>query len=253
MSIITPDIQATIVKIRILPRRLNPTGLFFIGLSIFLMVSAFRQLQATLTFADLFYLNATLTAGDSANRNVIDRYASQAEAIVTSNQCRSDILDEGLAFILMDLDLQDSVAHYEEWATAMERADRYIVHALSCSPGDGDLWARLAMVRQASSENPDQLSAILSQSSLLAPSEMYVLRARFFVWRRASAHTLALSSETVERDIRTLLSQAYWKDIREILANPGANLKAHVLAAATLVPPNRITMLKLHGVDLTAL
>lgn len=218
-----------------------------------MLLLAFQQMQSTIKFADLLYLNATLTAEDSANKVVINRYAARAEAVVADNECRSDILDGGLTFVLRDLDLQNAVDRYDDWAAAIARADRYITHALSCSPGDGDLWARLAMVRQASSENPEQLSAILDQSALLAPSEMYVLRARFFIWRKASALTLARSSETVERDVRILLRYSNWMDIGEILARPGANLKVHILAAAKLVSQDRIAVLKSEGVDLETL
>jgi hypothetical protein len=241
------------VKIKGFVRRFTPVNVLFMGLSLFLLLSAFRQLQTTIAFADLFYLNTAMTAADSTNKAMIDRYAAQAEAVVATNQCRSDIVDAGLTFVLTDLDLQNSIDQYDSWAAAMVRADRYIVHALSCNPGDGDLWARLAMVRQASSENAGQLSALLNQSSLLAPSEMYVVRARFFVWRRASAATLALSSDAVERDVRTVLTYSYWQVAADILANPGANLKPHILAAARLISQDRLDALKSHGVDLAAL
>lgn len=233
--------------------RFSPVNILFMGLALFMLLLAFRQMQSTVKFADLLYLNATLTAQDSANKVVIDRYAGQADAVVASNECRSDILDGGLTFVLRDLDLQNAVDRYDDWAAAITRADSYVTHALSCNPGDGDLWARLAMVRQASSENSEQLSAILNQSALLAPSEMYVLRARFFVWRKASALTLSRSSDAVERDVRTLLRYSNWKDIGEILAHPGADLKRHILAAARLVSQDRIAVLKSEGVDLETL
>lgn len=224
-------------------------NVLFMGLSLFLMLVAFQQLQTTVKYANLLYLNATMTAEDSENKAAINRYAAQAEAVVTSDECRSDVLDGGLTFVLRALDLQNSVDQYDDWATAMARAERYITHALSCNPGDGDLWARLAMVRQASSENPAQLSAILSQSALLAPSEMHVLRARFFVWKKASAKTLTQSADTVERDIRTLLTSASPDDIVEVLSHPGRDLKAHIIAAARLVSLSRLAVLKANRID----
>jgi hypothetical protein len=221
------------------------------GLALFFLWNAIVELRTSAKFADLFYLKNALTAADSTNKAVVGRYATQAEAITTSHECRSDVLDAGLAFVLRDVDLQDQIDNYDAWAAAMTRADRYITHALSCNPGDGDLWARLAMVRQAASENAEQLSELMNQSALLAPSEMYVLRARFFVWRKATAVTLNRSADLVERDIRTVLNYAPPNDIRDTLGNAGAELKPHLLSAWKLIPPERVAKLRAFHIELS--
>jgi len=229
--------------------RASPLNLLFMGLALFFLWIAVGELQITARFSNLFYLNATLTQQDSSNAVAIGRYAAQADAVATSNECRADVLAGGLTFVLRDLDLQNSVDQYDAWAAAMTRADHYITHALSCSPADGDLWARLAMIRQASSENAEQLSSLMSQSALLAPSEMYVLRARFFVWRKATIATLDRSADTVERDIRTVLNYGQPNDIIDVLGNAGVNLKPHILAAWKLIPAGRLAALRTQHID----
>jgi hypothetical protein len=227
--------------------------MLFIGLALFFLWITIAQMDVTAIFADLFYLQTTLDTADSANPIAMGRYAAEAENVVTSGECRSDVIAAGLAFVLRDVDLQNQVDQYDAWANAMTRADRYVMHALSCNPGDGDLWARLAMIRQASSENAEQLSALMAQSALLAPSEMYVLRARFFVWRRASPATLDRAADTVERDIRTVLNYADPKAIIGILGNAGVDLKPHILAAWKFIPAARLADLATVHIDPTSL
>lgn len=250
-NITTRGTPATIVRTKFstFRSRVSPLNLLFIGLALCFFWVVVGELKLTARYSDFFYLKATLTQQDSGNAGVIGKYAARAETIIADDECRSDVIDGGLTFVMRDLDLQNSVDRYDAWAAAMTRADRYVTHALSCNPANGDLWARLAMIRQASSENAEQLSALMSQSALLAPSEIYVLRARFFVWRKATAATLDRASDTVDRDIRTVLNYAEPNDIVDVLGNAGANLRAHILAAAKFIPAGRLVTLKKLHVD----
>ena len=208
---------------------------------------ALKELAGTIRFAYLLYMNSTLPYEDSFNAAVIDRYASQAQSIVDAGECRSDIVQAGLSFVMRDLDLQDSTNRYDEWARAVQRADTYVSFALRCNASDGDLWVRKAMLSQAIGEDPTQLSVLMDQSALLAPSEMSVIRARFAVWAKASPNTLAASSDTVGRDIRTLLNFARIDDIRDILKDARPGLKPYVAAAAGFVSAPRMAYLNDKG------
>lgn len=213
---------------------------------------AVREFAGTIRFADLLYMNSSLRYEDSFNNSLIDRYASEAQAIIGANECRSDIVQAGLAFTMRDLDLQDSTNRYDDWAKAVQRANDYISFALRCNPGDGDLWVRMAMISQAIGEDPRQLSALMDQSALLAPSELSTLRARFSVWFKASPSALATSSDTVGRDIRTLLNFAQARDIKDIMKDAGPNLAPYVLSAAALVPAQRMALLNARGIGFNA-
>ncbi|MBO9099405.1 MULTISPECIES: hypothetical protein [unclassified Rhizobium] len=229
--------------------RFSPLNSLFLGLALFFLWIAIDELKTTVRFSDIFYLNATLTQEDSANAVAIGRFAAEAEAVITNGECRADVVSGGMTFVLRDLDMQDVVDHYDAWAASMARADRYITHALSCNPGDGDLWARLAMIRQASSENADQVFSLMNRSAVLAPSEMYVIRARFFVWRKATVATLNRSADILKHDINTVLNYGDPNDIVDVLAHAGDNLKPHILEAAKLIPAARMAALRVEHID----
>lgn len=223
---------------------------------------AIGEFRATAGFADLIYMNSTLTEEDSKDAAVVDRFAARADDVVSANECRSDILQAGLAFVMRDLDLQDATNRYDQWAAAMDRANRYVLHGLSCNPADGDMWVRLALVSQSVGENPQQLSDLMAQSVLLSPSEMHTMRARFVVWRRATAATLAASQKSVERDLRTLLNYSNPRDLADILGSQNDDLKTYslitqgsvlnpyIVSAAALLPQARKDYLDYSGIKL---
>lgn len=224
--------------------------LSFYALTLFFGVMGCREFLQTAQFADLFLSEQALLPEDSTNAAEIGRLANQAADVVSTGACRSDILDAGLNFIMRDLDLQDPIQHYDDWSKSVARADVFIQHALACSPANGDYWVRLAMVRRAAGENPGELSLLMSKSVALAPSEISVLRARFSVWRRASATTLALSNDVLTRDLRTLLDHATPKEITDILGGAPPNLQLALAIALRATSSSRRALLEKEHVKL---
>ncbi len=264
-SIIIPAIRVTIVKTdeRWRQKYLRIDLLLY---SLFAVVSlsiAISQFRATARFADMLHLNTILTEEDSSDAKIIDTYAGKADNVVGVNECRSDIIRSGMAFVMRDLDLQDPTNRYDAWASATDRANRYVLHSLACNPADGDAWVRLALVTQSIGENPQQLSELMKQSVLLSPAEMHTIRARFVVWKKATNATLSLSADAVGHDLRTLLNYGKVGDIADILGTanpdmrtfrlelPNSNVNPYILAAQRLLPPQRAAFLVARGAVLT--
>lgn len=170
-------------------------------------------------------------------------------ALIEDDECRADILRAGLTVMLANLDRQNSFHRYEAWAAAMTDGDAYVVHAIGCTPTDGDLWARLAMIRLAIAENPDELAWLMQRSIEYAPAEYAVLVPRFVVWRKASAASLAAAQDAVEADLLTLLTYASAKQIAATLADSGTSLKPFIRASLRLIPRDRRDGLFAAGLD----
>ncbi|MBO9136779.1 hypothetical protein ACQZ4Y_19985 [Rhizobium sp. L80/93] len=235
--------------------------LLFAVVSLLIAISEFR---ATARFADMLHLNTILTEEDSFDAKIIDSYAEKADEVIGLNECRSDIIRSGMAFVMRDLDLQDPNNRYDAWASATDRANRFVLHSLACNPADGDMWVRLALVTQSIGENPQQLSDLMRQSVLLSPAEMHTIRARFMVWKKATNATLSLSDDAVGHDLRTLLNYGKAGDIRDILGTatpdmrtvrlglPNSDINPYILAAEQLLPPQRTAFLIASGIIITS-
>ncbi|QPB22372.1 hypothetical protein [Rhizobium sp. 007] len=232
--------------------RLAPANILFAGVSLLMAGIAATELSSTAKFSDLTYLSSTLSAGDAHNKEMLRRMIPLAKQIVDDKICRSDLVEAGLYFILLNLDIQNSFTDFDGWAAAMGGAETYIRHGLTCNPTNGYLWGRLAMVRQASGENSEELSQLLTQSALFNPTEINALRVRFFVWRRANARTLALASDAVSRDVRVVLSYADIPVVKEVFAGGSADLKPYVSSAMTLVSRDRLDLFAKRKFDPTA-
>ncbi|MBO3762227.1 hypothetical protein [Ciceribacter sp. L1K22] len=211
---------------------------------------AARELAASVRFASISYLSDRLQDGAQLDAAVLSRYAREAMAVSNDGVCRSDIVGDGLRVILADLDRQNSFARYDAWAAAMENADRYIKHAIGCSPSDGNLWLRLAMVRWAIAEQPPLLSFLLQQSVRYAPANGEVVKARFIVWRKASEQTLDLAADALNADLRTLLLYAPAWEAARTLKDPGDLLRVRALAVFEELPEERKKVLKASGFKL---
>lgn len=225
------------------------------GLSVLLLVAAsvmtiglaVRELSASVRFASLSYLSDRLRDDAQIDPAVVERYAEEAMAVAREGMCRSDVLGAGLTVILANLDRQNSFSRYDAWASAMEDADRYVVHAIGCTPTDGNLWLRLAMIRWAIAEQPPNLAFLLRQSVRYAPANGELVKARFIVWKKASEQTLELAGDALEADLRTLLRFAPAWEVARTLKEPGDLLKPHILAVFSNLTEERKKALEASG------
>ena len=208
-----------------------------------------EQLRLSARYGDMTAAAESLRHGEGLSPAALEVAHWKAMTLVTSGDCRADLLRAGLQLILADLDRQNSYSGYDAWAAAMADADAYIVHGISCTPTDGNLWARLAMVRWAIGENPQEMHWLLQQSIDYAPAEFGVLTARFIVWRKASAATLVTARDAAEADLLTLLTYATPPQVAKMLAGSSDAFRDYIRDALRLVQTDRVNTFIEAGLD----
>ncbi|WP_181699017.1 hypothetical protein [Chthonobacter albigriseus] len=118
----------------------------------------------------------------------------------TAVTCRPDVVDAAVTAQLTHLDRQDPAADYDRWEKTAGNALTVLRRALSCNPGDGDLWARYAAVRRSVAANRAETARLLALSQVRAPSTYAAVQARFAVWRTAP-DVYPAAAETFRADL----------------------------------------------------
>lgn len=211
------------------------------------------QLRQTAHFGSLFPLAGRLDSGAVVPPDLLTRYVKVTDEIVAGGYCRSDIIAAGATVELADLDRQNQSLDYDSWASAMVRGGRYFEHAISCTPTSGDYWLRLAMIRRAVAERPEELAALMQQSVQMAPAEQDIVIGRLIFWNLASAATLDASRDLVERDIRTVLETGNAFQIVPAIKDVGKTLAPYYRKVALSVAPDKLAVFKKAGLDIAAL
>lgn len=181
----------------------------------------------------------------------LERVASRVELDGSLPSCRSDSLADLLTVHLRHLDRLDQTENYDEWAEGIERATQFVEAAISCSPADGNLWARLAMLRQAAVPVPEQTAQLMAQSVRLSPAQINVILARFEVWRRMDAAALALADAGLRSDLRNTLAHANGTDLQHIQSKLNTPLSQMAYEESKSLSKERvahITALRLNSV-----
>lgn len=228
----------------------SPALLGFAAIAAVLLAFAIWQQVTTARFATLMLLAKKIERAEPIADDAIPTYIKETTDIVVSGECRSDIVRAGLTVLLADLDRQNSTTDYEAWAAAMARSEDYLHHALTCSPADGNLWVRLAMVRFAIAAEPRELAYLMSQSVNLAPAEPNIVAARFVLWNKLNAATLQEASRAVDSDLRLLLTQAPMPLLKSTLAAQSENLLPYLKSAASLIGEPRRAKIEAAGITL---
>ena len=184
-------------------------------------------------------LDAGQIVDSAALRSVVDERLPANRLEI----CDGDIQRVSLTILLADLDRIDRDQSYDLWAQRLEQAEEQVRHALTCMPGDSNLWLRLAMLRQAGGEIPAEQSSLMTLSQQLNPSERRQLLGRLAHWNRLSPATLALSREDALADVRNGLNYLPVADIRLVIATPSPTIAGIIQEALPLVSPERRTLL----------
>lgn len=167
--------------------------------------------------------------------------------------CNGEVLRASLTVLLADLDRIDRDQAYDAWAERLGQAERQVLHSLTCLPGDGNLWLRLAMLRQAGGEVPQEQASLMALSQQLDPSQERQLVGRLAHWNRLSSATLALSREEAAADVRNGLNYLSVADIRAVLRAPSSAMASIVRETAPLVSAARRDLLKKNGFEWLAI
>jgi len=219
--------------------RVRPAiALFVVICGLFLALSI-MELGASSRFGQLMLMARYLESGTPVTRASVSNLAAWADGVVSDDYCRSDIVRAGLTVKLAELDQRNSYYDYDAWAAALAATERYIRHAIGCMPTDGNFWLRLAMVRRAIAERPEEIAFLMQQSVNYAPAERAVLVGRFTVWNAAGERTLEVARAAVDTDVQTLLRYANVRVIRQVLQKPGEALLPYLRSAAASLPAER--------------
>ncbi|WP_117196268.1 hypothetical protein [Rhizobium terrae] len=170
------------------------------------LILAAMQISRHLRFGELRYVATQLETDRPVARNVLERAVTGALALQDEGICQSEFLKAALTVTLTKLDHQNQDVDYEAWSNTLLQAESLIRFSLSCIPTDGNLWARLAMVRQAISEQPDELAKLVTFSQLYAPAEENVIDARYRLYNRVTKDTLALLGDPMRSDLEAICS-----------------------------------------------
>ena len=153
--------------------------------------------------------------------------------------CRSDIVHASLLMVLTDLDNQNITNNYDGWADSVSSAEKFLGHAITCLPSDGDLWLRYAMVRMKSGEIPAEQVELMQISQSLAPAEGGTLLARIGHWNELSATTLEKAAPLVNADLKNALLYMGVGSLRSQLENLSPQLTPYVAQVASQLPADR--------------
>lgn len=216
--------------------RRNPLSVFFLGLlCVSVLVFGAGQVSLYARFADLQYWARQIESGRVVDRELLNRLVSSSDRQGVGNECQTNIVRPFLTILLSYLDHVDPNTDYEEWLRSLQLAEGFVQHALSCSPLDGNLWARYAMIRQASAEQPQELSRILGNSQRYSPAEENAISARYLLYNRLTDASLKSISKQLAQDIEILCSVPAEK-LRSKLQAPSKRLAKLINAVASSCP-----------------
>lgn len=194
---------------------------------------------------------STLAVGLAAEKNieftVLQKVAVKLQTAADIS-CRSDILADALTVHLHYLDRIDDVQNYDEWAQGVQRASMFVKNAIHCSPADGNLWARLAMLRQAAVYLPADIAELMKQSVKLSPAQINVLMSRLEVWRRISREEWGIMVDMVRRDVSNILCCANGGDVTSAQTRFSLLIEASARSVMDTVPLSRVNTLSHLGI-----
>lgn len=199
----------------------NLSGLLVVGLSLVVVFLAFQDLRQRLRFTDMSRTAIRIERGAAVGADQISRTGALADALVGRNVCLSDVVKAGATVALTRLDRTDQINAFPQWVDIADRTDAYLLHALSCLPTNGNLWLRLAMVRQAVAEVPASLERLVQLSQLYAPAEADVLRTRLLMLNRLSPVGMSALAPIWKADVKVACGQRYSWAVRGLPAARG--------------------------------
>lgn len=177
---------------------------------------AFKETWHNVRFASILSLAKEVDTYGNVPGDALVASMDTLSIIADENICRSDILKAGMSLVLKDLDYRYQSGDVTGRSNGLIFAERYLRHALSCLPVDGNVWLRFAMVRYARTSNLDELVQLISMSQHLAPAEENVILGRFALWNSAPVQLKQKAADAYIAD-KTAACNAKWTSIRKQL------------------------------------
>lgn len=196
----------------------------------YIILVASNSLLLDKQYSGVKFYSHTVQSGEPRTRKDVVTLSAISNDIVPENVCRSDILKAGLVLVLSRIEINLTPQNYDSWLEAVSNANSYIAHAIRCTPTDGNLWLRMAMVTRAGAEDPERIAELMARSQNLAPAEISVVMDRIRFYNSLGAGTLNRTSLVVQRDLAISLQQEP-KLLREVLEKPSKALMPYLREA----------------------
>lgn len=211
------------------------------------------ELRLSARYSDLILLAAHIERGQSVSPAVVTKVAADADTVAELAICRRDVLLSGTTVVLRRLD--DVVPRTDDEARRLPLmlAEKYLRHALSCAPTDGNLWLRYAFLDALTAKDPARTAKIMGMAARFAPADEVDLIARLYFWNHFNAATLAAAADVVRQDLRLVFHQALPSKITPQLPSVSRALKPFVIEATRDLPEDRRKALARSGVELDKL
>ncbi|MEA3535436.1 hypothetical protein [Rhizobium sp. CC-YZS058] len=145
-----------------------------------------------------------IESGKTVDPNYVIDLADTVLAFPQDGRCASQTVKAGLTILLKRLDTLDPKAQAPAFFEALAQTRAYVDHALACTPADGNLWLRRAMISLAEGRNPELVRADMERSHRFAPAEQKVLGGRFAVWNRLPITELSRSTPVLLADLKVI-------------------------------------------------
>lgn len=198
-------------------------GIVFI-LSVFVLWLSATQISRFVRFGELPSMAHRLEIGTPTATQAIRELVPLVDDLRDTGICQSVFVKSGFTILLAALDIENEDTGYDGWVTAMQRAETFARHALGCLPTNGDFWLKLAMLHQATGEQPGEIFRLVNNSQLYAPAEPQVLAGRYAFYGHLTDASLQLLGDVIANDIRAICSQS-GNDMRPKLASPSQRMQ----------------------------
>lgn len=228
-------------------RYVSALTLVFAATIVLSLVAACLNAKDGVAIASARIYARALDAGEPVDAQALAALVADGLPSNRLSTCNAEVLRTSVTVLLANLDRADRDQDYEKWAGRLEQTHRQVVHALACLPADGNLWLRLAMLRQAGGEVPQEQASLMALAQQLSPSERRQIVGRLAHWNRLSAATLALSHDEAATDVRNGLNYLPISDVRLALDAPSSAMSGIIAETFPMVTVERRELLKKNG------
>ena len=228
-------------------RRPTFADVAIITLVIFSSYVAMTRAKDVITYSNVRAWAAALDNDVPMDAPALLRVAQNLSGDTGFGTCDAVLVRSAITVSLAALDRVDRDAEYDAWASLLQRSQALVTHGLTCMPADGNLWLRLAMLRQASGEVQQEQATLLTLSQRYSPAEFRTLVGRLAQWNRVSSATVERARSEVVSDVRNALVYLSPNDLVVTLAQPSASVLDVLKEVLPLIPQTQREKLKSKG------
>jgi hypothetical protein len=162
--------------------------------------------------------------------------------------CRTDLLNAAVTVDMRGVDQLENSGDQVAWIASLRSLEPRLRHALTCSPTDGLLWERLAVVRWFLGGTAKEQTLLMGMSQAYSPGELGTLRSRMEHWKRLSPAVIEQSQDALRADVRVILHHSPPQFAKKVLAEVPQVLTSIVITEAAMIPEDRRSKLRKVGV-----